>query len=221
MVSRLPTKTKDCSRTHDAILDAAKEVLRESGFKGMTMDEVASRAGLGKGTIYLYFESKDDLALSVIDRGNLRLQDRLKSILKMHGSAKERLRAMIVERVMYRFECAQGYSQGLDELLWAIRPQLQERREKYHHAESLIFAEILIEGRTLGEFSYEDPFATADAFMTATGSLLPYSLCPNQLGSKEAVLRRVEVLGDLLLRSVQKWTPEHPRSKSTVLTVFG
>jgi AcrR family transcriptional regulator len=215
MVTKLAPKAKDCSRTYDAILDSAEEALRESGFKRMTMEEVASKAGLGKGTIYLYFQSKDDVALSVIDRGNHRLQERLRSMVKSQGTAKLRLRSMIIERVMYRFNCVQGYSQGVDELLWAIRSQLHERREKYRHAESLIFAEVLIEGRTLGEFSIDDPFATADAFITATGSLLPYGLSPKQLGSKETVQARVEILADLLIRSVHRSMPEHSRSRST------
>jgi TetR/AcrR family fatty acid metabolism transcriptional regulator len=215
MVTKLGHKTRDCTRTHDAILNAAQAVLRESGFKRMTMDEVASRAGLGKGTIYLYFESKDDLALSVIDRSNAILQDRLRGILKAQGTARARLRSMMVERVMYRFECAQTYSQGVDDLLWAVRGQLQERRERYHHAESLIFAEALIEGRTLGEFLIDDPFPTADAFITATQSLLPYNLGAKQLGSKEALQRRVEVLADLLLKSVQRCTQDHSLTKAS------
>lgn len=206
MVTKLGHRSRDCTRTHDAILNAAQDVLREAGFKGMTMDEVASRAGLGKGTIYLYFESKDDLALSVIDRNNSILQERLRAILKSPGTARERLRSMIVERVVFRFGCAQGYRQGIDDLLWAVRDQLQERRQRYHHAESLIIAEALIEGRALGEFCVDDPFAVADAFITATQSLLPYSLGTKELGSKEALHKRVEVLADLLLRSVQRCT---------------
>ncbi len=181
----------------------------------MTMDDLAARAGLGKGTIYLYFENKDDVALSVIDRGNLRLQERVKSILRGPGTATSRLKSMLIERVMYRFDCAQGFSQGIDELFAAIRPQLQERRAKYHHAESLILAELLIEGRTLGEFCVEDPFEAADAFVTATASLLPYSLGTIQLGSREVVLRRIDVLADLLLRSVQKYSADSLRSRAT------
>ena len=215
MVTKLGHKSRDCTRTHDALLNAAQVVLRESGFKRMTMDEVASRAGLGKGTIYLYFESKDDLALSVIDRSNAILQERLRTILKAQGTARARLRSMMVERVMYRFETAKSYSQGVDDLLWAVRTQLQERRERYHHAESLIFAEALIEGRTLAEFSLEDPFATADAFITATQSLLPYSLCTKQLGSKETVQHKIEVLADLLLKAVQRCPQDNSRMKAS------
>jgi AcrR family transcriptional regulator len=213
MVSKLMTKSKETTGTADLILDCAKEALRQHGFKRMTMDDLATRAGVGKGTLYLYFPSKDDVALSVIDRGNLRLQERLKSMLKQPGSAKMRLRAMIVERVMYRFECASGYQNGIDELLAVLRPQLHERRERYHKAESLILAEILIEGRTLGEFSIEEPFVVSDAIITATASLLPYSLSPQQLGEEEQLRNRVEALADLLLKAIE--TRTHSESQTS------
>ena len=204
MVSKVPHRSKECKGTHDLILDCAQEALREHGYKGMTMDDLASRAGIGKGTLYLYFESKEDVALSVFDRNNDRLQAKLRAILKTGGTAASRLRSMIIERVMFRFECAQGYPHGIDDLMMSLRPQLFERRERYHHAESLILSEILIEGRALKEFSLEEPFAIADSIVTATSYLLPYSLSPKQLGAREALKARVEFLADLLLNAVRK-----------------
>lgn len=44
-----------------AILDAASEVLLRQGLDGMSMDGVATAAGIAKGTVYLYFPSKSDL----------------------------------------------------------------------------------------------------------------------------------------------------------------
>ena len=43
------------------ILAAALGVFAEKGFAGARMDDIAQRAGVTKGTIYLYFESKDAL----------------------------------------------------------------------------------------------------------------------------------------------------------------
>jgi AcrR family transcriptional regulator len=45
----------------DAILEAAGTVLQEHGVRGMTMERVATRAGLAAGSLYNYFDSKDDL----------------------------------------------------------------------------------------------------------------------------------------------------------------
>jgi len=62
------------------ILDAAEEVFTDKGFDAATMEEVAERAGLAKGTLYLYFPSKEDLFLGLA----LRTQDEL---LRRYGEA--------------------------------------------------------------------------------------------------------------------------------------
>ena len=52
-------------RPHQILL-AAIEVFAEHGIAGAKLEEIASRAGLSKGTIYLYFESKEDLFREVV-----------------------------------------------------------------------------------------------------------------------------------------------------------
>jgi AcrR family transcriptional regulator len=47
------------------IIDAAMDVFAEKGFAAAKLDEVASRAGVAKGTLYRYFETKDDLFQAV------------------------------------------------------------------------------------------------------------------------------------------------------------
>jgi len=52
----------------DRILDAATKVFARRGFFGSQVADVAKRAGVAAGTVYLYFKSKDDLLLSLFDR---------------------------------------------------------------------------------------------------------------------------------------------------------
>ena len=49
----------------DLILAAAREILGEKGYHSTTSEEIAKRAGVGKGTIYQYFESKHDIFLQM------------------------------------------------------------------------------------------------------------------------------------------------------------
>lgn len=205
MVSKTPGR-RECAYNADLILDAAKRLLRTHGYKRMTMDDLAREAGMGKGTLYLYFESKEDVALSVIDRSNARLQEQLRQILRDGTPAKERVRRMLTQRVLVRFDEAQSYCQGIDDLLFTLRPQLFERRTKYQRAEQLILAEVLIEGRVQGEFEVEDPYEVADAMLTATSALLPNSLSPQQLGDRPVLERRIGILADLLVKSLSPKT---------------
>ena len=48
------------------ILDAAEHRLWRYGFKKTTIDEIASDAGVGKGTVYLYFDGKEEIGLAIV-----------------------------------------------------------------------------------------------------------------------------------------------------------
>ena len=88
----------------DLILDAADRLLARYGYKKMTMDDVAKEVGIGKGTIYLHFKSKEEIALARVDRIVDRLNERLRGIAHSNGSAVARLRRMLLERVLFRFD---------------------------------------------------------------------------------------------------------------------
>lgn len=57
------------------ILAAAGELLRNRGSKGLTVADVAQRAHVGKGTVYLYWDTKEDLLLGLIGRDFLAVAD--------------------------------------------------------------------------------------------------------------------------------------------------
>ncbi len=50
------------------IINAAEQVFTEKGFYQARMDDIAGKTGLSKGTLYLYFKSKDDLIVAILDR---------------------------------------------------------------------------------------------------------------------------------------------------------
>ncbi|MCU1369825.1 MAG: ydeS [Ilumatobacteraceae bacterium] len=55
----------------DAIMDAVVELLTEFGFRGLTIDGVAHRAGVGKATIYRRWEGKEQLVLDALTAGRI------------------------------------------------------------------------------------------------------------------------------------------------------
>ena len=52
----------------DQIIKAAEEVFTQKGFSDARMDDIAGETGLSKGTLYLYFKSKDELIIAILDR---------------------------------------------------------------------------------------------------------------------------------------------------------
>lgn len=65
------------SKTKQAILDAALELSASGGITGTTMDDVAAKAGVAKGSLYYNFSSKDQLFEALIEHGIANLADAL------------------------------------------------------------------------------------------------------------------------------------------------
>ncbi len=63
-------REREKEHRREEILDAAEKVFFEKGLPQATMDEIAERAELSKGTLYLYYKSKEDLYLGVMCRGS-------------------------------------------------------------------------------------------------------------------------------------------------------
>lgn len=63
------------------IVQAALEVFAERGFAGARLDEIAAKAGISKGALYLYFETKDDIFRAVVREAVAPNLDRVEAVL--------------------------------------------------------------------------------------------------------------------------------------------
>ena len=63
-------KEREKEQHKEEILNAAEQVFFEKGLAQATMEEIALRAEFSKGTLYLYYKSKEDLCMAVICRGH-------------------------------------------------------------------------------------------------------------------------------------------------------
>ena len=191
--------SKHYGTTRDDILDATDRLLSKNGYKKMTIDDLAREVGIGKGSVYLHFSSKEEIALSHVDRIIERLKTRLSMIADANGTVPERLERMLVERVTFRFDSVQHYSQSLNELLAQLRPKLLERRKRYFTEEERIFTQVIAEGIKTGDFQDVDPHDIARSMLTATNSLLPFSLSTRELGLRDEIADRSRKLAQLLI----------------------
>ena len=186
----------------NALLDATDRLLAGNGYKKMTIDELAAEVGIGKGSVYLHFASKEEIVLSHIDRIIERLKTRLQVVGEKRAPCARRLREMLIERVVFRFDSVQHYTRSLNDVLSKIRPQLLERRKRHFDEEARIFATLIKQGVEAGEFAPVKVKETAAALIVATNSLLPYSLSTRELGERKEIEKRVSNLADLLLKGL-------------------
>ena len=190
--------------TRELILDATDRLLSRYGYKKMTIDDLAQEVGIGKGSVYLHFSSKEEIVLSHIDRIIERLKERLVTISVKKVSAENRLKEMLLTRVLFRFDSVQHYTQSLDELLASLRGKALARRKSYFAEESQIFAVVIRQGQKGGSFVKGDAVKIAETLLLATNSLLPASLSTRELGERDEVEEKVMRLACLLLQGVLK-----------------
>lgn len=192
----------------DKLLDAADRLLGREGYAKMTVESLAREVGIGKGSVYLLYPSKREVALACIDRNAARVRERLAELAVSAESATIRLRAMLHERVMIRFDYAQSHSESLDALLAAFRDELLERRWRQFAMEARQIAEVIEQGIELREFRRQPALSVAESMITATNALLPFSLSASELGKRSTVAARVDRIVMLLLVGLAKPSAE-------------
>ncbi|MFD5144431.1 TetR/AcrR family transcriptional regulator [Streptomyces sp. NPDC058401] len=75
---RKPVRERaDAARNRDRILAVAAELFGEHGVENVSLDAIASRAGVGKGTLFRRFGSKSGLAVALLDAQESELQGRM------------------------------------------------------------------------------------------------------------------------------------------------
>src|SRR5687768_2524865 len=186
----------------ELILDAADQLLARYGYRKMTIDDLAREAGIGKGTVYLHFRSKEDVVLSQIDRVVNRVIAQLKVIAASNALPASKLREMLVLRVMVRFDSVQHYTESISEVLRDLRAPLLQRREGYFEEEAKVLSGVLREGQRAGAFRRHEALATARTLILASNSLLPFSLSTQELGKRREVEQAASRIADLVLEGL-------------------
>jgi len=86
----------------DKIIDSAKKLFTEYGFKRVSMDEIASYAGVAKGTIYLYFKSKNELFKFFVNEYMQNMEKIIENSAKESSSFFEQLHSGLFAMLKYR-----------------------------------------------------------------------------------------------------------------------
>jgi len=164
----------------DQILEAAIKVFKKDGFAGANVADIAALAGMSKGTIYLYFKSKEDIFNAIITERTFIPQ--LVDLLQDQQAPLESALKNLAER----------YYQFMDDYMPIFYLVVADSNRFPNHAEK-VYREIILRSNEilanyLSRYSetgqirpLDDPFLTARAFM---GMLLIYFFTQELLGGK-------------------------------------
>lgn len=89
---------------HTAILNAAYVLFGSKGFYETKMSEIAEQAGIAKGTVYLYFKSKEELFLAVTSRDCKKFLHELNDKLQVCDSLTDKLSVIAKHHLFYYYE---------------------------------------------------------------------------------------------------------------------
>lgn len=90
-----PRDESRAARRRDEILATATRLFAAHGYRNLDVQRVADELGIGKGTVYRYFPTKQELFLAAVDRGMRRLTDRADAIRSRHADPLDQMRAAI------------------------------------------------------------------------------------------------------------------------------
>jgi AcrR family transcriptional regulator len=88
----------------ESLLNAVDHLLALRGYREMTIEDVAREVGVANAVMYLHFCSKENLVLSHIDRIVRRVIEGLERIGQSAASPADKIRQMLLLRVMTRFD---------------------------------------------------------------------------------------------------------------------
>lgn len=150
------TRRKDARP--EEIIAAALELFVERGFASTRLDDVAARAGVSKGTLYLYFENKEDLFKAVVRRNVVPVLMQGEQLLeKFSGSSADLARTLVYG---WREMTGSTKISGIPKLVIAEAGNFPDLAKFYYDEVILrahsMFRRVLQRGIDAGEFRQVD-----------------------------------------------------------------
>lgn len=155
-----------------AILKAAGEVFARFGFKKASVEDIAKRAGVGKGSIYLHFESKEALFEAIVRQSHEMNLAELKTSVQRATTPEDQVRAYI------RCKLEQSVRKPAGEriemaTLFELGSQVQHLVPEMKEADAAILARVLDDGVAQGAFTVSAPQQAALGFVELIMMLAP------------------------------------------------
>lgn len=203
--TRSSLKEKQREEREKLILQTAEEVMAEKGYHDTSMDEIALRVGISKGTLYLHFASKEALVMALIERSMPQFLEGIQQIVTSALGPRARLEAILQLMVKgtpgkKRFEFFTALSQSAE-----LRKLFEEhdlRLRKLGMWQRLVteVSTLLEAGKTTGEFDASLPTEVmVGAFLSLLSPLVYQRLLADRQMSPETL---AEYLGRIYFRGI-------------------
>jgi len=182
--SSKPTwKNKVEEMTKQNILNAAIELLKTEGVQKLTMDNIAQKAGIAKGTLYLYFAKKEDLMNDAINETFTPLHNDLLSILKSDSEPDKKLKDFLFHNIDF-------FDHNIELMNLFRELMLKFPVKRKHHCEDERYriilsalTDVFMDGIDQGVFKKINPVNGAAIFFEAKNGIIIQRLKNNIEGN--------------------------------------
>ena len=131
------------------IIDGARRVFIDMGFDAASMNDITREAGVSKGTIYVYFASKEELFEALIEEERCAIFNDLYSALEQGGDVRDTLIrfgvALATKITSEKVTRAQRTVIGICERIPELGARFYERGPKHGHAKLMAFMNAAVE----------------------------------------------------------------------------
>lgn len=151
------------------VIDAGA-IFSQFGFRKTTMSDIAGKTGMGKSSLYYYFNSKEEVFEQVVIYEADILIDELTKALERSSGAKEKLKSYISVRMQVLNKLSNYYNAVFSDELSHF-DFIEKVRERYNKQEIQTIQRILNRGIEQGQFRIENTELAAIAIFTAMKGL--------------------------------------------------
>ena len=185
--------------TRARIIQVAAREFARLGFDQANINVIAEQAGMGKGTIYLYFENKRDLFVAMLRSMASRQLATIRAALAAEGTIRQRLERLYRAFALLAKEESDSFN-VLMSALYGVNRSFQAEATKLLRDYVAVIALLLEQSQARGEIRCQQIEATALMVLSLTES---YVLSARVLGqSEQDIARQAGAVADLVLNGI-------------------
>jgi AcrR family transcriptional regulator len=209
-LSTAERRAREKAQRRQEILDAARQEFFERGFHRPTVDDVAACAEVSKGTIYLYFESKEEILAHLLLEGLALLLNEMEASNGPESSATAEEALQILAHAYLHF--CQSYPNYFRLIMAFDRGRFEESISTKLYQQVLnqslqgleLLAQTIEAGKASGVFHVDDPWQAAGSVWAAINGVLVLMAHPlRQRMLKSDLETMYQATLDLVLRGLK------------------
>ncbi|PIW70187.1 MAG: hypothetical protein COW08_03195, partial [Ignavibacteriales bacterium CG12_big_fil_rev_8_21_14_0_65_30_8] len=213
LINRKTKREEKKNLTRESIIDSASQLFSQNDYHEVMIEDVAKNANIAKGTVYNYFDSKEELYFSLIEQKMSALTNSLIEKIKGENNKVSSLHAFILHNYMFMmkyqnfFRIYQKESFNKQNELCNEITQLENRLKK-------LLVDIITDGEKKGVFRKTDIVLTSELILGSLFAAVNNGIIKNY--SKEQLKVEREKLFQFILQSLYQ-----ERDSLNTLPLFG